>query len=144
MSRILRSLIPEPRRSIVRVYPDVGIQQGVSLMVQENIGALVVADEENFWGILSERDVIRGVLYQKLPPETTKVSDVLCADVTILNSSDPIEMAMEAMTRTKRRHILVKEDETIVAIVSIGDILYDLIDDRTEVIEQLKHYIYSN
>ncbi|GGI80974.1 CBS domain-containing protein [Legionella impletisoli] len=143
MAHILRSLLPQPRRPIVKVYPDVVVKQGVELMVHENIGALVVADEDDFYGVLSERDIIRFVVYKDLSPETTKISEVMCADITILSITDTIEKAMEAMTLTKRRHILIEEDEKIVAIVSIGDILYNLLEDRAKTIEHLEKYIHT-
>ncbi|WP_188883538.1 CBS domain-containing protein, partial [Alicyclobacillus cellulosilyticus] len=78
-----------------------------------------------------------------LSPETTKISEVMCADITILSITDTIEKAMEAMTLTKRRHILIEEDEKIVAIVSIGDILYNLLEDRAKTIEHLEKYIHT-
>ncbi|WP_133130088.1 CBS domain-containing protein [Legionella yabuuchiae] len=143
MAHILRSILPQPRRPIVKVYPDVVVKQGVEMMVHENIGALVVANEDEFYGVLSERDIIRSVVYKDLPPETTKISDVMCADVTFLNVTDTIENAMAAMTLTKRRHILVEEGEDIIAIVSIGDILLNVLEDRAKTIEHLKNYIHT-
>src|SRR5690554_1597390 len=113
MEYIIRSILPSPPNPIIYVYPDVMVEQGVHMMIQANIGALVVADDDNFWGVLSERDIIREVIYKELSPANTKISDVMCSDVTILNMTDSLEKAMAAMTLTKRRHILIKENKEI-------------------------------
>jgi len=143
MANLIHSILPQPRHPIAYVNPDVSVAQCVSIMVQHNIGALVVGDDENILGILSERDLVRGLVYKGLSPNKTKASDVLHADITILQSSDTVEMAMEAITYTKRRHILVAEDGKIVAILSIGDLLFNVLEDKKRVIEQLENYIHT-
>ena len=85
---------------------------------------------------MSERDIVRSCLHRCINLETGKVSDVVNKDVTILNSNDVVEKAMQAMTATKRRH-------GIIAILSIGDVLYHLLEDKARVIEQLENYIHT-
>ncbi len=143
MAHLLYSILPSPRRPIVFVYPDVDVAQCVNMMVQENIGALVVTDDENLLGIVDERDIVRSLVHKGLSPESTKVSDVLCADVTVLKLTDTVEKAIDVITHTKRRHILIADAEELVAIVSIGDILSKLIEDKLQTIEQLQNYIHS-
>ncbi|WP_133128209.1 CBS domain-containing protein [Legionella nagasakiensis] len=143
MSQLLHSILPQPRRPIVYIHPDVNVAQGVELMVQENIGALVVTDDENLLGIMSERDVVRSLVYQGRSPESTIVSEILCADISVLDVTDTVEKAMEVMTLTKRRHILVTEEGQLAAIVSIGDLLFSLLADKTRMIEELQNYIHT-
>jgi len=141
MSYLLSSVIKEPRRKIVFVYPDVKVSQCCELMAANDIGSLVVIDEENLVGILSERDVIRNCLCKGLDINETQARDIAYADVSIMSIHDTLEQAMEEMIHTKRRHLLIKEQDQITAILSIGDILFNLLDDRARVIEQLEHYI---
>ena len=143
MANLIHSILPEPRRSIVYIHPDVSVAQCVAIMVQDNIGALVVTDDDNILGIVSERDVVRALVHKGLSPASTKVSDILHADVTVLQSSDTVERAMEAITYTKRRHLLVAEDGQIIAILSIGDLLFNLLEDKARMIEQLENYIHT-
>lgn len=143
MANLIHSILPEPRRPYIYTHPDVTVAQCVATMVQENIGALVVTDDENILGIVSERDVIRTLVHKGLSPTTTKVSDIMHADVTVLESSDTVEKAMAAITYTKRHHILVSEDGKIIAILSIGDLLFNLLEDKSRVIEQLENYIHT-
>ena len=143
MANLIHSILPQPRHPIAYVNPDVSIAQCVEIMIQHNIGALVVGDDENILGILSERDIVRGLVHSGLSPNKTKASDILHADITILSSSDTIEMAMAAVTFTKRRHILVAEEGKVIAILSIGDLLFNHIEDKDRVIEQLENYIHT-
>lgn len=143
MANLIHSILPQPRNSIVYVNSDLNVAQCVDIMVRHNIGALVVGDEENILGILSERDIVRHLVNKGLSPNKTHASDVLCADVTVLQSSDTVEMAMEVITCTKRRHILVAEDGKIIAILSIGDLLFNFLEDKKRVIEQLENYIHT-
>lgn len=143
MTRLIFSLLPTPRRPITYVYPDVVIKQCIETMGVENIGALVVADEENVIGILSERDIIRHCLMDNYDTSRITAREVCCADISILQVEDSIEKAMEVISQTKRRHLLVEEQGKTVAIVSIGDILFNFLEDNRRIIEQLKNYIHT-
>lgn len=146
MANLLHSILPEPRRSIVSVHPDVSISRCVAMMVEDNIGALVVMDEENenLFGLLSERDIIWSLVYKGLSAESTKAHEILCAEVTVLKETETVEKAMQAMIVTKRRHILITDDnEAIIAILSIGDLLFSLLEENARKIEHLENYIHS-
>lgn len=67
----------------------------------------------------------------------------MCSNITVLDITAHVEEAMEAITMTKRHHILVREDKKIIAIISIGDILYNILEDRARIIEQLENYIHT-
>jgi CBS domain-containing protein len=64
-------------------------------------------------------------------------------EVSILDVNDSVEKAMEVITLTKRRHVLINEEGKLVAIISIGDVLFSLIDDKSRLIEHLEAYIHS-
>jgi len=115
----------------------------VKLMASEDIGALVVRDAKRLVGMVTERDIVRACLHRDLDPKKTTAADIAYKDVSVLNSNDPVENAMEIITRTKRRHVLVKEGTELIAILSIGDLLLYLLDDKSRVIEHLENYIHS-
>ncbi|HAU2046321.1 TPA: CBS domain-containing protein, partial [Legionella pneumophila] len=75
--------------------------------------------------------------------ETAKVSDVVYNNVTILSPHDSVEKAMQVITETKRRHVLIQEEGELLAILSIGDLLYHVLEDKLRVIEHLENYIHS-
>ncbi|KTD18991.1 CBS domain-containing protein [Legionella jordanis] len=143
MAHLIFSALPQPRRSIIYVSPTLTAAECVKKMTEDDIGALVVRDEEKLYGIVSERDVLRACLYNGLNPFSTPAADIAFTAVSLLNLFDPVEKAMEVITQTKRRHVLIEDKGEIVAILSIGDLLLHLLEDKTRVIEQLENYIHT-
>ncbi len=143
MSQLLQNILPEPRRKLVFVYPDVSVSQCCEIMAQNDIGALLVSDEVNVIGIVSERDIVRRCMCQGLDATKATARDITYADVTILTLHDTVEKAMQIMTSTRRRHLLIQDKNEVISILSIGDILYYLLEDKARVIEQLENYIHT-
>ncbi|KTD30188.1 MULTISPECIES: cyclic nucleotide-binding/CBS domain-containing protein [Legionella] len=143
MAHLIYSALPQPRRPIVYVNPKITVAQCIDIMIKENIGAVVVFEGKNLMGMVTERDIVRSCLQQALDPNKATAADVVYTDVSVLNLFDPVEKAMETITETKRRHVLIEENGEIVAILSIGDLLFHLLEDKTRVIEQLENYIHT-
>lgn len=143
MADLIYSVLPQPRRPIVYVSPKVTVAQCVEMMTKQDIGALVVSDDEKLIGMVTERDVIRACLHRGLDLHKTMADDIVYSDVSVLNLFDTVEKAMEVITQTKRRHVLVAEHGELVAILSIGDLLFHLLEDKIRVIEQLENYIHT-
>jgi CBS domain-containing protein len=144
MASIIHNVLPIPPRPIVFISPDESVKQCIRLMADFDIGALVVLDErKNLLGMVTERDIVRSCLDQSCNPDKTKALDIVYTKVTILSPHDTVEKAMQVMTDTKRRHILIGENGKFLAILSIGDLLYHLLEDKSRVIEHLEQYIHS-
>ncbi|AWN74806.1 CBS domain-containing protein [Legionella anisa] len=145
MADLIHNALPSPKRKIMYIHPDDSVRKSIDMMTEHDIGALVVVDNDNqLVGIVSERDIVRSCLHKCINLETGKVSDVVYRDVTILSPNDVVEKAMQAMTATKRRHVLIRdENNEFVAILSIGDLLYHILEDKLRVIEQLENYIHT-
>lgn len=143
MTQLIYSALPQPRRPLVSVPPVVSVAQCIDMMTKQNIGALVVLDEDKIIGIVSERDIVRASVKKDFDLYKTTALDVAYSDFAVLNLNDPVELAMEVITSTKRRHVLVSEEGELVAILSIGDLLFFLLEDKTRVIEQLENYIHT-
>lgn len=145
MADLIHNALPMPRRKIIYIHPEDSVKKSIDMMTEYDIGALVVVDNDNqLIGIVSERDIVRSCLHKCINLEKGKVSDVVNKDITILSTNDVVEKAMQAMTATKRRHVLVRDEGgELVAILSIGDVLYHLLEDKARVIEQLENYIHS-
>eukprot|EP01012_Entosiphon_sulcatum_P033960 TRINITY_DN43012_c0_g1_i1.p1 TRINITY_DN43012_c0_g1~~TRINITY_DN43012_c0_g1_i1.p1 ORF type:complete len:161 (+),score=15.79 TRINITY_DN43012_c0_g1_i1:50-484(+) len=143
MAHLIYSALPQPRRAIVYVNPRVTVAQCIDLMIKENIGAIVVFEGKQLMGIVSERDIIRSCIQKALDPNQATAADVVYDNVRVLNLFDPVEKAMETITETKRRHVLIEENGEIVSLLSIGDLLFHLLEDKARVIEQLENYIHT-
>ncbi|MGQ3889356.1 CBS domain-containing protein [Legionella sp. CNM-1927-20] len=143
MANLIYSILPKPRRPIVYIEPAFTVMDCVNLMVTKDIGALVVHDGTELLGLVSERDIVRDCLHRGLDPRQATAADIVYKNVSVLDVNDTIEKAMEVITVTKRRHILINEDNKLVAIISIGDVLFSLIEDKSRLIEHLEAYIHS-
>ncbi|MFI4962913.1 MAG: CBS domain-containing protein [Legionellales bacterium] len=144
MAHLIHSVLPMPRRNVVSIHPDDTVKKCINLMSEHNIGALVVVDnEKQLIGIVSERDIIQYCLHKGFNLNKAKASDIVYKEVTVLSPHDIVEKAMQAMIETKRRHVLIREHGELVAILSIGDLLFHLLEDKARVIEQLENYIHT-
>ena len=143
MANLIYSILPEPRRPVVYVEATITVMDCVKLMVDRDIGALVVYDRRDLLGLVSERDILRSCLHRGLDPHQATAGDIVCTEVNILDVNDSVEKAMELITLTKRRHVLINEYNKLVAIISIGDVLFSLIENRSRLIEHLESYIHS-
>ena len=143
MSQLIHSILPDPRREIVYITPDLTVFECVNLMISRDIGALVVHDGASLAGMVTERDIVRSSLNPGWDIKKTTAGEIAFVDVSILNINEPLEKAMATITRTKRRHILIEENNQLVALLSIGDLVYHLLEDKSRVIEHLENYIHS-
>lgn len=144
MTHLIHSVLPMPPRKIIFIHPEDSVKKSIDLMTELDIGALVVVDEnDKLIGIVSERDIVRTCLHQCVDLNTAKVKDVVFTKITILSPHDSLDKAMQAMTDTKRRHVLICEKDEFLAILSIGDLLYHLLEDKAREIEHLENYIHT-
>lgn len=143
MANLIYSALPEPRRPIIFTNSNTSVAECIELLTTLNIGALVVRDDRDILGIVAERDIVRSCLHKACNLNTTPAKDILFKDPSTLDLFDTVEKAMETITKTKRRHVLITEKGELVAILSIGDLLYYLLEDKTRVIEQLENYIHT-
>ena len=110
-------------------------------MAEANVGALVVLDQGNVVGIVSERDCARKVILSARSAEETPVKEIMSAPVLIVRSDRSTEDCMALMTQNRLRHLPVMDDDRLTGIVSIGDLVKQVVTDQKFVIEQLEHYI---
>jgi CBS domain-containing protein len=143
MTDLIYNILPNPRRPIVYIKPDLKVSDCVKLMLDNDIGALVVHDGDRLIGMVSERDVVRNCVYLGLDPNLATAGEIAYAEVSVLPSNDAVEKAMETITRTKRRHLLVSENGELIALLSIGDVLYHVLEEKSRVIDHLETYITS-
>ena len=130
-------------RDVWTVSPATTIGDAARLMGEKNVGAvLVVGDQAQPVGILSERDVVRGLLRLQGDVSARPVRDLMTERVKVVKESLTIEDAMAVMTHNRFRHLPVRGDGgEIVGMISIGDVVKAAIHEREFVIDQLEHYI---
>jgi CBS domain-containing protein len=123
------------------VKPDDSVLDAIRVMAEKNIGAVVVMQGDEMVGIMSERDYARKVIVKGRASDNTAVADIMTADVLTTSGAETVNECMGRMTKKKIRHLPVVEDDTVVGMISIGDLVEAIIADQQEEIEHLEHYI---
>jgi len=113
----------------------------ISLMAEVNIGAVLVQQDDTIAGIFTERDYLQKVALKSLTSKEVKVGDVMSNPVITADPADSIQQCMETMTSCHCRHLPVVENGKLLGIVSIGDLVKRLVDEKESEIEQLNQYI---
>ena len=140
--RTVASILQAKANPVVHyIAPTATVRQALEMMARHNIGALVVLDGERIVGIVTERDYARkGVLMDRHSHET-RISDLMTSPVMYVSPGESNENCMALMTQPRLRHLPVLDDGRLVGLVSIGDLVKDIISEQQFVIGQLQHYI---
>jgi CBS domain-containing protein len=125
------------------IGPDARVFDALKLMAEKEIGALLVVDGGKLAGIISERDYARKVILLGKSSHDIPVRDIMTGKVITVRPSQSVEECMALMTSKRVRHLPVMEGERLLGVVSIGDLVKDVIADREETIKQLESYIHS-
>jgi CBS domain-containing protein len=126
---------------IYAVAPDDSVYEAVRRMSEFGVGALVVLDGETLAGIVSERDYARKVVLQGRLSKETPVADIMTRSVVTAAPAQTVRDCMKLMTERKIRHLPVVEDGRVIGMLSIGDLVKQIITTQQAQIEQLQNYI---
>ena len=141
MKNVTELLKAKPERAMVTVRPDDTVLDAIKVLAREDIGAAVVVSGDRLVGIFSERDYTRKVVLKGRHSETTKVEEIMTANVVCVSPRAKTRDCMALMSEKNIRHLPVVEEGRVVGMVSIRDIVSDIIADQDFTIEQLEHYI---
>ena len=139
----LKQLIDAKGGQVWSIAPDATVFEALKLMAQKDIGALLVMDGTRLAGIMSERDYARKVILQGKSSQDMPVRDIMTAEVVKIDPSRTVEECMSLMTQRRIRHLPVCEGERLVGVLSIGDLVKEVIAEQEQTIKQLESYIHS-
>ena len=138
VSHILR----EKGRDVLAISPGATLAEAARVLTKHRIGALIVRDEDGaLTGIISERDVVRAVAEEGAAALAFTVDSRMTRDVATCAQTDTIEEIMETMTRCRFRHLPVVEEDSVIGIISIGDVVKMRIAEALREAQALKEYI---
>jgi CBS domain-containing protein len=123
------------------VTPTTRLYEALKLMAEKDIGALLVLDEGKIVGIISERDYARKVILEGKNSMIVPIEEIMTRDVLTITPSYTLEECMALMTDKHVRHLPVLDDEQITGLISIGDVVKEMISEQKFVIDQLENYI---
>lgn len=128
---------------IYAVAPEASVLDAIKLMAEKGVGALVVLDQGRLAGVVSERDYARKVILHGRSSQTTLVREIMTDKVVTVRSAQTVEDCMTLMTERRIRHLPVVDGGKLAGMLSIGDLVKEVIADREETIKQLESYIRS-
>ena len=121
--------------------PDATVYEAIEQMAQKGCGALLVMESNRLVGIISERDYARKVILKGKSSREIEVREIMSYPVICISPELTVEQTMALMTEKHVRHLPVVVDETVVGVISIGDVVRGIIEDKEFYIQQLTSYI---
>jgi CBS domain-containing protein len=141
MSITVRQLLREKDSHVWSVSPGASIFEALELMAQKDIGGVLVMEGEKLVGIFSERDYARKAYKQQLAAQDITVSEMMTQIVVHVKPEQTIDDCMAIMTSKHIRHLPVVEDERVIGMVTIRDVVNQVIAEQKFTIQQLEKYI---
>lgn len=141
MTTVTYVLQSKPYSTVHTIAPTASMFEALTLMAEKDIGALLVMKGEMIVGIVTERDYARKIVLMGRSSKETPVSNLMTFPVTCVGPQQSTEECMALMTEKRLRHLPVLDDGKLIGLISIGDLVKDIISDKDFVIEQLQHYI---
>ena len=141
MTVVAEILKSKPDTTVHTIAPTALVFDALKLMADKGIGALLVTEGEAIAGIFTERDYARKIALLGRTSAATQVRDVMTTDVLYVRLHQTSEQCMQLMSTNRLRHLPVVENDKLVGMISIGDLVKDIISEQKFIIEQLEHYI---
>ena len=138
VTQILRS---KPDQTVYTIAPTATVFDALKLMAEKSIGALVVTEGERIVGVITERDYARKVVLMARSSKETPVREIMTSAVMYVRPDQTSQECMMVMTENRLRHLPVMDGGKLIGLVSIGDLVKDIISEQKFIIEQLEHYI---
>ncbi|MEB2350002.1 MAG: CBS domain-containing protein [Burkholderiaceae bacterium] len=131
----------KPDQHVHAIAPSATMREALETMARHNIGALLVMEDGQIVGIVTERDYARKCVLKGRSSRETRVRELMTSPVLYVGPDESNENCMALMTENRLRHLPVLDGEKLVGLVSIGDLVKDIISEQQFVIRQLEHYI---
>lgn len=139
--KTIKQLLQTKGNAVWTITPDASVFDAIELMSDKGVGALPVVDGEKLVGIISERDYARKVILQGRSSRDTQIREIMTSKVYYIRAEQSIEDGMALMTDKRIRHLPVFENDHMIGIVSIGDLVREIISQQEFLIGQLENYI---
>lgn len=134
-------LLESKGKDIWTIAPNATVFEGLRIMAKRNVGALLVIDKDNLIGIFSERDYARKVILEGKSSKDTAVGELMTKDVYYIDPKNTLQESMAVMTARHIRHMPVLDKDRLVGMVTLGDVVKQIIAEQEFTIRELEKYI---
>lgn len=143
ISKTVAQVLGRKPQRVLAIAPDATVFEALTMLAEHDVGALVVLDGERLAGIFSERDYARQVALLGKTSRDTRVRDIMTHKVVCVGPEQDLDDCMGLMTAKRIRHLPVLDHKKVIGVVSIGDVVKELLAEQQLMIEQLEQYIHS-
>ncbi|SER02550.1 CBS domain-containing protein [Nitrosomonas sp. Nm51] len=141
--KTVEQLLQAKGHKVISIAPEKSVFDAMQSMAEYNTGALLVMRDDELVGILTERDFSRKSYLLNKPVKDIQVKEIMTRHVAYVGLNDTNENCMALITELRIRHLPVIDKDKVIGILSIGDLVKDVISEHQFVIEQLERYIYD-
>ena len=141
--RTVKDILRTKGDNVVSIEKTKSVYDAIMLMDTHHIGSLVVMENDDLLGVVTERDYACKVTVKGKKAKATLVSEIMTKKLVVANCATSLNECMALMTNKRVRHLPVIEKGKLVGLISIGDVVKEIIDEQNFVIEQLESYIHS-
>ena len=140
--KTLKQLLEAKGREVYTIEPGARVFDALKMMADKGVGALMVTEGGRIAGVISERDYARKVILHGKSSHELQVRDIMTSKVITVHPGQSVEECMALMTEKRIRHLPVTEGERLIGVLSIGDLVKEVIAEQRQTIEQLESYIH--
>ncbi|MCZ7557706.1 MAG: CBS domain-containing protein [Bacteroidia bacterium] len=137
----IKDIVKAKGATVFSIHPDKTVRDAIGMLVQYNIGSLLVVEDARPVGIFTERDTLRICAKEDVRLEDVRIADVMTRDLIIGELEDDVEDMMKVMTSKHIRHLPILENGYLAGMVSIGDLVKSQLDENAVTIHYLRDYI---
>jgi CBS domain-containing protein len=137
----VKQMLEEKGSEVWTISPEATVYEALKIMADKDIGALIVVENDQVVGIISERDYARKVMLRAKSSLDTPVKDIMSTEIYYVEPEVSAEECMALMTEKRIRHLPVMENGKLIGVISIGDAVKSIISTQKVTIEHLQNYI---
>jgi len=141
MNTPISVLLKQKGDFVVTIEPDATVFATIARMVEQNVGSIVVVENDEIRGIFTERDYLRRIVLEGRTSKTCPVSEVMTSELITVTPESTVEQCMKLMTKHKIRHLPVLRDGNLAGVISIGDCVRLLSEEAKTRVEDLERFV---
>ena len=141
MSITVKQLLDKKGNEIHAVSPDATVFDAIKLMSERGVGALLVMQDDQLTGVISERDYTRKVILKGRSSSSTTVQEIMTSNIITLAPDNNIDQCMALMNENQIRHLPIVENGRVMGVVTIMDVIKNILSEKEFIIEQMESYI---